>query len=142
MQKDSPELNAYYQPSFKKSLEDLKIMQTRKSRPFYKNALILLGRLLCRRSIHRIAWDRDKRAIAASHRDPTPWVSNLHSPWGAREVVPASCFADRKEYPFEGRTYFGPADYDTYLSTLYGDYMTPPPPEKQVTHHGFTATWK
>lgn len=25
--------------------------------------------------------------------------------------------------------------YDAYLSTAFGDYMTPPPAEKQVPHH-------
>jgi hypothetical protein len=25
---------------------------------------------------------------------------------------------------------------------LFGDYMTPPPPEKQVSYHGLKAFWK
>ena len=28
-----------------------------------------------------------------------------------------------------------PVGYDTYLSTAFGDYMTPPPADKQVPHH-------
>ena len=142
VEKDSAKLTNYYKRSLKTTLEDLRYMQLRKNRPLWKNALILAGHLLYPRSIHKMAWDRDQRAIAVSSRKPTQWVSNLHSPWGDREVVPASCFEDVKEYPFEGRTYYGPADYDTYLSMLYGDYMTPPPPEKQVTHHSFTVIWK
>lgn len=39
------------------------------------------------------------------------------------------------EYDFEGRRFYGVRDYDTYLTTIYGDYMTPPPPEKRVVHH-------
>ena len=27
------------------------------------------------------------------------------------------------------------AGYDAYLSTAFGDYMTPPPADKQVPHH-------
>ena len=142
VEKGSPELTKYYRRNLKTTLEDLKYMEVRKGRSFIKNGLITLGHILCPRSLHKIAGDRDARAIAASSRKPTAWVSNLHSPWGEREIVPAACFADRKEYTFEGRTYFGPADYNTYLSTLYGDYMTPPPPEKQITHHSFAATWK
>ena len=34
------------------------------------------------------------------------------------------------------------AQITLHLKSLYGDYMTPPPPEKQVTHHSFTVTWK
>ena len=28
-----------------------------------------------------------------------------------------------------------PVGYDAYLSTAFGDYMTPPPVDKQVPHH-------
>lgn len=40
---------------------------------------------------------------------------------------------------FEGRQYYIPAGYDKILTDFYGDYMTPPPPEKQVLTHGFEA---
>ncbi len=40
---------------------------------------------------------------------------------------------------FEGRQYYIPAGYDKILTDFYGDYMTPPPPEKQVLTHGFDA---
>lgn len=142
VEKESPEVAAFYGNSILKKLEDLKYMQLRKDRPLWKNALILAGRILYHRSLHKIARDRDARAAALSHKDPTGWVSNPHGAWGFKEVVDAKCFKEAKEYSFEGRSYFGPGDYDTYLSTLYGDYMTPPPPEKQVTHHSFTAIWK
>lgn len=142
VKKGSPELTGYYRRTLKTTLEDLKYMELRKGRSLWKNALILLGRLIYPRSLYKIAKDRDARAVSASSPEPTGWVSNLHSPWGEREVVPYACFSGVKEYPFEGRSYFGPVDFHTYLSTLYGDYMTPPPPEKQVTHHSFTATWK
>lgn len=37
--------------------------------------------------------------------------------------------------PFENRMYNAPADADTYLKNLYGDYMQLPPPEKRAVHH-------
>lgn len=52
---------------------------------------------------------------------------------------------DRKLYDvrllheFEGRQYYIPAGYDKILTDFYGDYMTPPPKEKQVLVHGFDA---
>lgn len=142
VEKNSPEIAAYYGHSFKKSLEELKYMQLRKDRPLWKNALILLSRILCPRSLPSIAKRQDSHAVSISQATPTDWVANPHGAWGFKEVVSSRCFTEAKEYTFEGRNYFGPCDYDTYLSTLYGDYMTPPPPEKQVTHHGFTAIWK
>lgn len=42
-------------------------------------------------------------------------------------------------HDFEGRRFFVPKDYNGLLSLLYGDYMSLPPKEKQVTHHSFRA---
>ena len=140
--KDSPEVATFFGNNLQKTLEDLKYMQLRKDRKLWKNALILAGRILCPRSLPKIAKDRDARARKLSGNALTGWVFNPHGAWGLREIAPAGCFADCVEYPFEGRKYLGPGDYDTYLSHIYGDYMTPPPPEKRVTHHSFIAKWK
>lgn len=43
-------------------------------------------------------------------------------------------FTERQLYPFDGHKFYGPKDYDTILTAIYGDYMTPPPKEKQITH--------
>ncbi|MBQ8731328.1 MAG: LicD family protein [Oscillospiraceae bacterium] len=49
---------------------------------------------------------------------------------------PAVCFHTAGEVSFEGHIFPAPADSDQYLTMAFGDYMTPPPPEKQVCHHG------
>lgn len=142
IEKDSPKVASFYSGSLRKKLEDLKYMQLRKDRPLWKNALILAGRFLCFRSLPKIARDRDARAISISSKKPTPWITSLHGAWGTKEIVDARHFAQTEEYSFEGRSYFGPVDADAYLTCIYGDYMTPPPPEKRISHHGFTAIWK
>lgn len=48
-------------------------------------------------------------------------------------------FRERKKFQFEDSSFWGPAGFDEYLTRTYGDYMTPPPLENQVSHHSFEA---
>ena len=38
-------------------------------------------------------------------------------------------------YPFEGSDFYIPSGYGDVLTTLYGDYMTPPPEDQRVSTH-------
>ena len=56
--------------------------------------------------------------------------------------VPATCETNTRSHPlktiflpFEGTEMPIPVGYDAYLSTAFGDYMTPPPTDKKVPHH-------
>ncbi len=62
-------------------------------------------------------------------------IANYCGAWGAKEIVPKEYFGDGVIGEFEGLPVRIPQDYDKYLESLYGDYMTPPPPEKRVGHH-------
>jgi lipopolysaccharide cholinephosphotransferase len=42
-----------------------------------------------------------------------------------------------KKIRFEDFDFWGPADPVSYLRDYFGDFMTPPPPEKRVSEHGF-----
>ena len=55
--------------------------------------------------------------------------------YGYREVLDARLFQSYTDVLFEGDYYRSISDYDTYLKSLYGNYMELPPKEKQVTHH-------
>ena len=52
-----------------------------------------------------------------------------------KEIFPKEWFSGTIEMPFEDITIKLPVGYHEYLSKLFGDYMTPPPVEKQVSHH-------
>lgn len=64
------------------------------------------------------------------------WLANYGGAWGRREVVPAKWFAGGHKISFEGMEVLAPQEYDKWLTQVYGDYMTLPPEEKRVSHHG------
>jgi len=65
----------------------------------------------------------------------SPFAGVILGSYGEKEVVKKSVFDEYIELPFEGVKFPAIKDYDTYLSAIYGDYMTPPPVEKRVSHH-------
>ena len=69
------------------------------------------------------------------------YVGGVVGSYGKKESVPRTVFQKYTSLPFEGKEYSCISDYDTYLSTVYGDYMQLPPKEKRVSHHVFEAYW-
>ena len=59
--------------------------------------------------------------------------------YGEKDIIPAEAFASAVEIEFEGEKFPAPVGYDTFLSSLYGDYLPEPPKEKQKTHHSFKS---
>lgn len=51
-----------------------------------------------------------------------------------RYGFPKKWVLDRVEYEFEGHRFYGPKDYDGFLSLKYGDYMELPPENKRDPH--------
>ena len=57
--------------------------------------------------------------------------------------VRPSCYFDKViDLDFEGNKFMAIADHHQYLTSVYNDYMTPPPASERVPKHGFTAYWK
>ncbi|MDE6666804.1 MAG: LicD family protein [Clostridia bacterium] len=50
-------------------------------------------------------------------------------------VIPSKCFEKSIELTFEDEVFKCPENYDEYLLTVYGDYMTPPPEDKRLKGH-------
>ena len=68
-------------------------------------------------------------------------VCSSYSRLASKEIFPQEIFNSYTLIPFEGHKFRAPLDSDTYLRTLYGDYMTLPPADKQVSHHNSQAYW-
>ncbi len=66
-------------------------------------------------------------------------MTNVHT---TEERVRKADYLPRIDVQFEGHTFPGPANWDTYLRQLYGDYMKLPPEEKRVSHHALTPFFR
>lgn len=55
--------------------------------------------------------------------------------WGDWYIVPSSCLLPTESHLFEGREYPCPADCDTYLTCVYGDWRKLPPEEERRPKH-------
>lgn len=53
----------------------------------------------------------------------------------AYKILNKDWFDDVQDMPFEDRIYKGITRFDEYLTTVYGDYMTPLPEDKRVPRH-------
>lgn len=92
-------------------------------------------------SAHQIAkWiDNEARKYAFGS---LPTAGVIANSLGPGEMVDKSVFDSDVYQEFEGRKYRVPVGYDTWLRSIYGDYMQLPPEEDRVTHHTFEAWWK
>ena len=88
--------------------------------------------------IFDIAHYRNKRIERIVRKIPVDEAVMVGNYFGfnmKKEAMDANLFKEFTKVPFEDMEAVVVKDYDTYLRNLYGDYMTPPPPEKQVGHH-------
>ncbi len=92
---------------------------------------------LARRALHRL----DRIATSISF-DEASFAGTVVWGYGRGEVIPQSGFASATPVSFEGETFSAMAGWKDYLSGLYADYMSLPPPEKRVTHHSYRIYWK
>lgn len=67
---------------------------------------------------------------------------SMYTGLSERKVMPISTFDEFINVEFEGHMFPIIKDYDTYLTKLFGDYMTPPPKEQQITNHHSKNYWK
>lgn len=64
-------------------------------------------------------------------------------PWGfLNECFLVELFEEISEVEFEGHMVLAPANTESVLRQLYGDYMKLPPEEKRVSNHMFSCYWK
>lgn len=78
---------------------------------------------------------RVDRKISKIPRKSAIFLGNWLGTNPKKEAMPKEIFDGVSMGIFEGMEVALPKNYDAYLSRLYGDYMTPPPADKQIGHH-------
>jgi lipopolysaccharide cholinephosphotransferase len=99
--------------------------------------------------INRLRTPKHSKAIANFQRfltsypfESSPCAGAITGAYAEKEIMDPTVFKSYINISFEGHTYRCIAQYDTYLTNLYGDYMKLPPIEERQTHHVFKAYWK
>ena len=81
-------------------------------------------------------WKKAEAEMTKYTKEESAGITELCSgPYYMKKKYPISSFEDALWLPFEETELPIPVGYDAYLKTAFGDYMTPPPVEKQVAHH-------
>ena len=123
-----------------------KLLNTKRANYYHRTLLKMiintLGKLfLLPFSAHQIATCMDKEARRYDFYS-VPSAGVIANPLNLGEKVDKSVFDSDVYQEFEGRKYRVPVGYDTWLRSIYGDYMQLPPEEHRVAHHTFEAWWK
>lgn len=110
----------------------------RQNRKWYKNLAVYLARMIpnCIIDNKKLMYSIDEMCKAKDY-ESSKYVGNLYGNWGLREIVEKTVMGNPVVYRFENLEVCGVADYDKYLTSLYGDWRKLPPKEKQITHHDF-----
>lgn len=114
-----------------------RIAEIREERALYKNASIVVSRLLLNFLNVRDMRIKLNNMCKKNIYEDCEWIGNIFGNWGLNEVMPKSVMGTPKEYNFEGIKVFGAEYADKYLESLYGNWRQLPPVEKQVSHHDF-----
>lgn len=99
-------------------------------------AVTFLGRFYTVDGLHR----RLDKLHTKYNSPDNPYIVNWASYYAVqKETFPREAFDEMLYLPFEQHEMPVPSGYDAVLTTIYGDYMTPPPEDKQVIKHHFGA---
>ena len=87
---------------------------------------------------HKYWIDKIMKTLSVDY-DTAEYVGSIVSGYNLRELFPKLLFEETAQYQFEKCCFTSIKDYDTYLSSLYGDYMTLPKLEDRVSNHDYLA---
>lgn len=127
-------LRALYKLSDFDNLADI---NSKKKRPLHERVLIFVGKkcnvfklMNTKKRLCKI----DKALKKYSEKDSKTYMNFMGS-YKLKSIISKDVYAEGAYYDFEGLKLFGPKDYDTYLTIIYGDYMNPPKKDDRNKHN-------
>ncbi len=107
-----------------------------KRRAWYKNALILLGRIISPLFISKTKLIKKMDDICKQRDyDSYEYVGSLLDEYGEKSLMQKEIYGNPTAIEFEGFMVNGVESPDKYLAALYGEYMKLPPEEERDSHH-------
>lgn len=104
----------------------------------FRFAFFVLSRLTNKANLFKSIQNKYKRI----NFDRAEYAAAIGGAYREKEILPKTVFTEYIDLPFENGLFKAIASYDTYLSSIFGDYMKLPPEEKRVSHHTFKAYYK
>lgn len=110
----------------------------RPDRKWYKNLAVRFARMIPNSIVDnkKLMYSIDEMCKVKEY-EGSKYIGNLYGNWGEREIVEKAFMGTPTIYRFEDLSVYGVADFDRYLTSIYGDWRKLPPKEKQVSHHDF-----
>ena len=122
-----------------------KTISLTKKRSLIKNVILIMGKTILHfQNISHILSSFDNFCQSKMSDRFTKYVGVMTGTSAGDEsrVFRKEWFENVEYAWFENQEYPVPIGADALLKQLYGDYMTPPPKDQQVTHHSFEAWYK
>ena len=122
---------------------NVKYLKWRKERALIKNlSMVILKVFFSPFSVHFLSQKIDSLSRSFDIEKTNYLYHSSDTAISPFKRFPKSIFDSYIDVEFEGNLMKAMRGYDTYLSNIYGDYMTPPPVSKRVSTHIFEAYWK
>ncbi|MDE6189348.1 MAG: LicD family protein [Clostridia bacterium] len=104
----------------------------------FRLGMFLLSRFVNKQKL----FDKIQNKYKKIDFDKVEFAAAVGGAYREKEILEKSIFTELTELSFENEKFCAISQYDTYLSSIYGDYMKLPPEEKRVSHHSFKAYYK
>lgn len=88
-----------------------------------------------RKRIWKLIESQIKLCTSIEPQDSPMMNASIFPTYIDRDYCPKNVFDEVVDAPFEDVSFKIMKGYDEWLTIIYGDYMTPPPPEKQTRGH-------